>query len=68
MLVRRAHCQLAVKRGQGWDPSREGRMPDASISSTASGPEGALISRAHPGPSLHALTCGSCECLLRCAL
>ena len=28
-------------------------MPDASVSSTTSGPEGALISRGHPEPSLH---------------
>lgn len=40
----RAHCQLAIKRGQDWDFSREGRMPDASNSSRGSaGPKGALI-------------------------
>lgn len=37
-----AHCQQAIKKGHGWDFSREGRMPDASNSSHASAPEGAL--------------------------
>ncbi len=62
LLACRAHCQLAVKRGHGWDPSREGRMPDASNSSTNSGPQGALIKCARRAQCLQrpAVLCESC--------
>ena len=52
----RAHCQQAIKKGHGWDFSREGRMPDASNSSHASAPEGALTTCVHP-PSHQGACC-----------
>ncbi|CAL8465153.1 g4688 [Coccomyxa elongata] len=41
----RAHCQIAIKQGRGWDPSQDGRMPDASTH-TKSAPEGTITESA----------------------
>ena len=41
--LNRAHCQISIKQGRGWDASFNGRMPDAEISHNGKkAPEGAI--------------------------
>ena len=41
--LNRAHCQISIKQGRGWDASLNGRMPDAETShSGKKAPEGAI--------------------------